>query len=190
MYYTRKVWSHIFCMEEYASWILWGGSDKADSRDRSSKCLSKAESCAEQKCQAGYVWRKNEVSVPEAFLQPISSQKGSHCPYISPPRAARATESSLCGFLPVLRPVSACLHNSSFSRSSQILGVATCSHAHAPEMFGASCGFRETRWKDTVVLSLCLKAMKTLWAGIHSGSSELTLWRVQADGEGRGKSEE
>lgn len=37
---------------------------------------------------------------------------------------------------------------------------------------------------------LCLKARKILWAGINSGSSKLTLWRMQADGEGRGENEE
>jgi len=63
IYYTRNVWFHTFCMEEYASWILWGGSDKADSSHKSSKWLSKVGSSAELKSQAGCVWRKHEVSV-------------------------------------------------------------------------------------------------------------------------------
>lgn len=118
MYYTRKVWSHIFCMEEYAIWMLWGGSDKADSSEKSNKWLSKAGTCyATQKRQAGCVWRKSEVSVLEAFLQLISSQKGSHRPYLPPPKAERATGSSLCGLPPVLQPVSACLHTADAAQS-------------------------------------------------------------------------
>lgn len=50
-----------------------------------------------------------------------------------------------------------CLCVSPHSRSSPMLGVATCSHAHAPQMLGASYGFRETRWKDTVVLTVELE---------------------------------
>lgn len=98
--------------------MLWGGSDKADSSEKSNKWLSKAGTCyAKQKRQAGCVWRKSEVSVLEAFLQLISSQKGSHRPYLPPPKAERATGSSLCGLLPVLQPVSACLHTADAAQS-------------------------------------------------------------------------
>lgn len=118
----------------------------------------------------------------EAFLQLSSSQKGRHCPYLLPPRAARSAEASFCGSPPVLRPVPACLHSSQQKQPRSGLGAAARSHAHPPAMPRATAS-----GKPGGRTLLPLEVRRTLWAGIHSGSSKLTLWRMQGDSEGKEK---
>lgn len=118
----------------------------------------------------------------EDFLQLISSQKGSHCPYLPPPRAARIRESCLYGLPPVLQPGSACPHTAEAAQSLE------WQHAAMPMLLKClepAVGSEEPHRRTQLFSLLLLKARKALWAGIHSGSSKLTLWRTQADGKGR-----
>lgn len=66
MCYTREVWSHM-CMEGYASWMLCGGSDKADPSDKSSNWLS---NCSVRKCQAGCVGERIRFLCLRLFFSP------------------------------------------------------------------------------------------------------------------------
>ena len=85
-------------------------------------------------------------------------------------------QSNLSMVCPQFCNLSASLHTSSFSRSSQVL--VEWQRAAMPMLLKClepAVGSEKPDGRTQLFSLLCLKARKTLWAGIHSGSSKLTL---------------